>query len=237
MPTLPVRERGYARPDLLAETDWLAAHLGDPYVRVVDARPVDQYATGHLPGAVNLYGMTLRSAHSPLEIPDPEEFAVLAGGLGVDAATTVVVYDATGPPAGRVAWAFLHYGHQSTRLLDGGLTKWTQEGRPVTAAVPSYLPLAFRPRPTEGLSCGLDYAKACVGRPGVVLWDVRAAGEYDGSDPRDNPPGRAGHLPGAVHLEWSSFLDPITHTLKPAADLRRLLEAKGITPEAEVVAY
>lgn len=237
MTVLPVHQRGYAHPELLADTEWLAERTSDPSLRVVDARPPEQYAMGHIPGAVNVPGMTLRSVHSPLELPDPQEFARLAGSLGIDENTTVVAYDPAGPPAGRVAWGFLYYGHERTKLLDGGLTKWAQEGRPLETRVPAYTPGTFTPKPVEGLYCGLDYARASVKKPKTVLWDVRAAGEFDGSDPRDNAPARAGHLPGAVHLEWSNLLDPATRTLKTAAELRRILKAKGITPEAEVVSY
>ncbi len=108
---IPVRERGYAHPELLAETDWLAGCLSDPTVRVVDARADKDYAGGHIPGAVNLMGFTLGGLRPGPEMPEPEAFAHLVGALGIDQSTTVVVYDAgRSQMAGLVAWAFLYYG-------------------------------------------------------------------------------------------------------------------------------
>ena len=240
---IPVADRGYARPELLAETGWLAEHLDDPGVRVVDARPPDQYGEGHVPGAVNLPGMQVYGADGSFEISGPEEFRVVARSIGVGDDTTLVVYDQAGPPAGRVAWAFLYYGHADARLLDGGIPKWTAEGRALSTDAPpppaadAGSASAFTPHPQDGLYCGLDLAKGSVGRPGAVLWDVRSSEEYDGSNTRGNPEGRSGHLPGAVHLEWSALIDPESRTLKPAAELRALLAGVGITPESEVVCY
>lgn len=116
MDPLPIRDRGYAHPELLAETDWLADHLTDPKVRLIDARLPENYASNHVPGAVNLSsGGIPRTANR--DMPGPEKFANEAGNLGISNDTTVVVYDASGPMAGMVAWAFLYYGHMDVRIL------------------------------------------------------------------------------------------------------------------------
>jgi thiosulfate/3-mercaptopyruvate sulfurtransferase len=235
--TQPVSDRGYARPELLAETDWLESHLDDSDLRIIDARSPENYGAGHIPGAVNLFAMRLYGSGGSVELPDAEEFSQIMGGLGVGDDTSVVVYDGSGPTAGRVVWALWHYGHMNTRFLDGNVTKWMRESRSLSTEAASSAAATFTSRPTEGLYCGLDHAKDSVGKPGTIIWDVRSPGEYDGSEARTNPPDRAGHLPGAVHLEWTELLDPESKTLKSATDLQTLLGSRGITPESEVISY
>ena len=235
---IPIRERGYAHPELLAETDWLAGRLSDPMVRVVDARSDQDYARGHIPGAVHLDGYTLGGLRTGSEMPEPEAFAHLAGAFGIDEHTRVVVYDAGGPPtAGMVGWAFLYYGHPDTALLDGGLTKWAAEGLSLSDDAPAHEPWAFAARLEGGVYCSLDQAKASVDDDGVVFWDVRSVGEFEGTKKGWNAPPRLGHLPGAIHLEWAELFDADDGTLKPAVELDTLLGAKGITPQATVFAY
>ncbi len=236
---LPVRERGHAHPELLAETDSLASRLSDPTLRVVDARSDEDYASGHIPGAVHISGFTLGGIRPEPQMPEPEAFARLVGALGIDERTPVVVYDAGGRSqmAGMTAWTFLYYGHPDIRYLDGGLAKWTAEELPLSRDAPAHEPRTFAARPVEGVYCPLDRAKACVDDDGVVFWDVRAIGEFEGTTKGWNPPPRLGHLPGAIHLEYTELFDADNGTLKPAAELTTLLGAKGITPQATVVTY
>ncbi len=239
---LPVRERGYPHPELLAETDWLASRLSDPSVRVVDARSDKDYARGHIPGAVHFNGFTFGGLRTEAEMPEPEAFAHFVGALGIDERTPVVVYGAVSADsfpqmAGFIAWAFLYYGHPDTRFLDGGLEKWTAEGRLLSSDAPAHEPRAFAARLVEDVYCPLDQAKATVHDDSAVFWDVRTLGEFDGTTPGFNPPPRIGHLPGAIHLEWTELFDADNGTLKPAAELTILLRAKGITPEVGVVTY
>ena len=235
---ISVRERGYPHPELLAGTDWLAGHLSDPTVRVVDARSDKDYADGHIPGAVHLDGWSLGGLRTGSGMPEPEAFYHVVGALGIDEHTKVVVYDAGPPPtAGMVGWAFLYYGHPDTCLLDGGLTKWTAEGLELSNDAPDHELRTFASRLEGGIYCSLEQAKAGVDDDGVVLWDVRSVGEFDGTTKGWNAPPRLGHLPGAIHLEWAELFDSDSQTLKPAAQLTRLLGTKGITPQASVIAY
>ncbi len=239
---IPVRERDYAHPELLAETDWLASRLSDPTVRVVDARSDEDYAGDHIPGAVHINGFTLGGIRPESEMPEPEAFAHLVGALGIDERTPVVVYDAGGRSqlsqlAGMTAWTFLYYGHPDVRYLDGGLTKWTAEGRPLSSDPPAHEPRRFAARPVEGVYCSLNQAKASIDDAGVVFWDVRSLGEFEGTTKGWNAPPRLGHLPGAVHLDYRELFDADNGTLKPAAELSTLLGDKGITPEAAVTTY
>ena len=237
MQILPIRDRGYAHPELLAETDWLAGHLTDAKVRVIDARQPEHYAANHLPGAVNLngFGGVPRAANG--DMASPEEFAVLAGSLGVGNDTTVVVYDAPGQLMGMVAWSFSYYGHMDVRILDGGFAKWSVENRPVTTEVVDYPAAVFVPKPQQAIYCSLHQAESAVGRPKTVFWDTRSLEEFEGTRAGFGPPVRLGRIPGAVHLEWSELFDHDPMTLKPAKELQALLGSHGITPDSEIDTY
>ena len=238
----PVPERGYPHPELLAETEWLAGRLSDPMVRVVDARSDQDYASVHIPGAVHIDGFSLGGIRPEAEMPEPEAFAHLVGALGIDEHTPVVVYDEGGRSqwaqlAGMTAWTFLYYGHSDIRYLDGGLAKWTAEGLPLSSDAPAHEPRTFVAHPIEGVYCSLDQAKGSVDDDGVVFWDVRSVGEFEGTTKGWNAPPRLGHLPGAIHLDYRELFDADNGTLKPAADLTALLGARGITPQATVHTY
>jgi len=238
MSFIPVHQRGYTNPQLLAETDWLAEHMDDPAVRIVDARPPQQYAAGHIPGAVNLPGTNGIPRTVDGEMASPEEFGLVAGKLGIGNAGTIIVYDIPNQHMGLVAWAFLYYGHRDVRLLDGGYHKWTQEGRPVSTQPASYPRTVFSAKPVVAIYCSLSEAKSAHGRPQTVFWDTRSKAEYQGTAAGfGEPPPRLGRIPGAIHLEWVELLDPATKTLKPAAELRALLESRGITPDCEISTY
>jgi thiosulfate/3-mercaptopyruvate sulfurtransferase len=238
MTTTPVAQRGYAHPELLAETDWLAKHLEDLRVRIVDARAPQQYEAGHVPGAVNLDGFGSdipRAANA--DMADPHEFERIASRLGIDNDMTVVVYDTPAQRMGMVAWTFRYYGHRDVRILDGGFDKWSAEGRPVSTDVPAYPGATYVAKPVADVYCSLADAKAGQGRSDFVFWDTRSPGEYEGTAAGFGAPPRLGRIPGAVHLEWTELLDPEAETFKPASELRQLLESRGITPEKEVASY
>jgi thiosulfate/3-mercaptopyruvate sulfurtransferase len=136
---------------------------------------------------------------------------------------------------GMAAWAFMYYGHSNVQVLDGGFEKWTAEGRSTTMTPGAYPVGNFQADVVEALFCSLDHAKSVHGTPNTIFWDVRRPGEYDGSEGVNNP--RTGHVPGAIHLEWTELLDPETRTFKPGPELRAMLESRGITPEAEIECY
>jgi thiosulfate/3-mercaptopyruvate sulfurtransferase len=238
MSVLPIHQRGYTNSQYLAETDWLAEHMDDPNVRVVDARPPQQYAAGHIPGAVNLSGTNGIPRTADGEMASPEEFSLVAGKLGIGNGGTIIVYDIPNQHMGLVAWAFLYYGHQNVRLLDGGFEKWTREERPVSTEEVSYPMTTFNAKPVEAIYCSLSHAKASHGRPETVFWDTRSLAEFHGAgEGHGKPPPRPGHIAGAAHLDWIELIDPEAKTFKPAAELRALLESKGITPDREVNTY
>jgi thiosulfate/3-mercaptopyruvate sulfurtransferase len=238
MSVIPVHQRGYTNPQLLAETGWLAEHMDDPAVRIVDARPPQQYAAGHIPGAVNLPGTNGIPRTADGEMASPEEFSSVAGELGIGNGGTIIVYDIPNQHMGLVAWAFLYYGHQDVRLLDGGFEKWSREGRLVSVQAVSYRMTTFNAQPIETIYCSFSHAKASHGRPETVFWDTRSLAEFHGAgEGHGKPPPRPGHIAGAAHLDWIELIDPEAKTFKPAAELRALLESKGITPDREVNTY
>jgi thiosulfate/3-mercaptopyruvate sulfurtransferase len=238
MSVIPLYQRGYTNPQLLAETDWLAKHMDDPAVRIVDARPPQQYAAGHIPGAVNLPGTNGIPRTADGEMASPEEFGSVAGKLGIGNGGTIIVYDIPNQHMGLVAWAFLYYGHQDVRLLDGGFDKWSREGRAVSTQRTNYPEANFTAKPVEDIYCSLNHAKAAHARPQSVFWDTRSLAEFHGAgEGHGKPPPRPGHIAGAAHLDWIELIDPEAKTFKPAAELRALLDSRGITPEREVNTY
>jgi thiosulfate/3-mercaptopyruvate sulfurtransferase len=227
----------YPNPKPLVSAGWLAAHLHEPNVRVIDGRSAAEYAAGHIPGAALLPSPAFKAAGSG-ETCSPEEFAATAGSLGVRSSDTVVCYDANGPTAARVWWAFRVFGHPSVKFLHGGFPAWVGAGHPLKAGMETPPGVAYTVSGGQpGLACSLPQALAALQRPGVVFWDTRSLGEFTGDDPRNNDPAKAGHIPGAVHLQYSELVDRSTGLFKPAAEMRALLAARGITPESEIVAY
>src|SRR3954447_22958915 len=163
MPATPISERGYANPGLLAETGWLAEHLNDPDVRLIDTRSAQLYEAGHIPGAVNLAAVGGIPRAENGDMGTPGAFSALAQALGVSADSTVVVYDAPGAQMGMAAWAFEYYDHEHVQVLDGGFAKWTAEGRATSTAPGSYPSGSFEAQLVEELFCSLDHAQSVHG--------------------------------------------------------------------------
>ena len=176
----PISERAYARPELLAETGWLADRLTDPRIRVVDARGAGEYAAGHIAGAVHIDGFGNLPRAENGDMGSPPEFARLVGGLGIDNDTTVVVYDTPTQRMGMVAWTFLYYGHADVRILDGGVAKWLAERRTLETQPPAWPTVIYVAKPMEGVYCSLEQAKAAESRDDFVFWDTRSDDEYAG---------------------------------------------------------
>lgn len=233
-----IADRGYAHPELLAETDWLASRLSDSRVRIVDARGAEQYAEGHIAGAVHMdgFGRSIPRTENN-DMGAPGQWAATVGALGIDNDTTVVVCDVPSQRMGMVAWTFLYYGHSDIRILDGGVTKWMAEGRPLDTQVPTWPAATYTSSPTPAVYCSLEDARLGVQRDDFVFWDTRSGEEYAGTASGFRPVARPGHIPGAAHLEWTQLLDPQTRTLKSGPELRELLEAHGITPDKQVAGY
>jgi len=229
----------YARPELLAESDWLQAHLSDPNLRVVDCESFDSYRRGHLPGAVGLHvNPYIKDRANPIHVMPPDQFADLMGELGISNDTLVVCYDGNNSlTATRFWWCLLYYGHTNAKVLNGGWYKWIHESRPFELGQGKPVPRgSFQPRLDESCLCTLDYLKERYDKSDAVVLDVRSIDEYTGENDRGNK--RAGHIPGAVHLEWLNFItSDARRVFKPADELRLMLAQAGVTPEKEVLIH
>ncbi|MBI4611218.1 MAG: sulfurtransferase [Candidatus Rokubacteria bacterium] len=244
--------RSRPRESLLVETDWLAARLGDPALRVVDIRGVikppnapkpwylaqlDAYRQSHIPGAVFVDwtgDIVEPTAPVHMTVAGLDRFKVLMERLGIGDGHTVVVYDDTGTIAPRLWWVLNYYGHPEARLLNGGWTKWVAEGRPVTADAPAHPAAVFTPRVCPEWRVGTAEVKAALNDPGVALVDCRSPKEFVGEIGRGE---RKGRIPGAVNVPVGRCLDPETKTWKAPGEIRKLFEAAGVTPDRRVITY
>ncbi len=229
-------QAGYARPELLVETAWLAEHLNDPAVRIVDMRPRG-YGDAHIPGAVWLDNNAIRIANRPPSfLPTPAEFEELMARLGISNATRVIAYDERGGIyATRLWWILNHYGHANIAVLNGGWTKWTAEQRPANAVVPANERTAFTVKPgTVKVATAADVL-AAINKAGVKLVDARTQGEIDGKDLRGIK--RGGFIESSVPVYWEDTLDPASKTFKSAADIQKLYRDRGVQASDEVITY
>ncbi|MBW7882459.1 MAG: sulfurtransferase [Caldilineaceae bacterium] len=235
----------YAHPEVLVSTEWMADHLNDPDIRLVESNEdVLLYETGHIPGAVNI------DWHNDLNDPvvrdyiGPEQFAALLSRNGISPNTTVVFYgDKNNWWATYAYWVFQLFGHTNARILNGGRAKWIAEGRELTRDKPSY-PASSYPVPVRDdskirafRSEVLEHIKA--GKP---LVDVRSPGEYKGellhmADYPQEGALRGGHIPGARNVPWARAANA-DGTFKSVADLRAIYEQEqGLSAQDDVIAY
>ena len=228
---------GYARPELLAETDWLAHHLNDPNLRIVDCEVPDGYGRAHIPGAVNVGVNTYVKGDGRIHVMPPEEVAEFMGNLGIGDDTLVVAYDSRASLlAARFWWVLNYYGHTNVKVLNGGWRKWMTERRPMTDKPTTVTKATFTSRANPSLIVKAADLKEQIGKPGVAIWDVRSLDEHTGKNTRGNK--YAGHVPGACHLEYLNAVDTEgLQTFKQAPELRRMLAAIGVTPDKQVYTY
>ena len=227
---------GYARPELLVDTAWLAQHLTDANVRIVDLRPRG-YGEGHIPEAVWLDNNWIRNPKAPPAfLPTPQEFEALMSRLGISNNTRVIAYDERGGIyATRLWWILNHYGHANVAVVDGGWTKWAAEQRATSSTTPTPSAASFKVKPGTVKVATADQVKAAINKPGVKLIDARTQGEIDGKDLRNIK--RGGYIESSVPVYWEDTLDPVSKTFKPAAEIAKLYRDKGITAKDDVTVY
>jgi len=228
---------GYARPELLVETAWLATNLNDPKLRILDVRAADKYQQGHIPGAINLNSGQLDQKYGEVQDVAPaEKVAEVLGNLGVGSDSKVVIYDdASTLSAGRVFWVMDYYSHPSLAILNGGFPKWDIEKREVTRQATKVEPAKFTTKADASKRADAAYVKANLGKSSVSLCDVRSPDEYTGKDVRAN---RGGAIPGATNVDWANNVTTgATPQMKLASDLKKLYTEAGVTPEKEVITY
>jgi thiosulfate/3-mercaptopyruvate sulfurtransferase len=225
----------YAHPEVLVDANWVAAHMDDPTVRIVDARmPLEGsvYEIGHIPGAV--FVDMLNDLCCPSDIMDADRFAALMGRLGIGDDTTVVIYDTEGGPwAARLWWALRYYGHDQAAMLDGGLRSWVLAGKPLDTLAPWVLPAVFTPEVQPSWRATTDEVRAAIDDPAVSLVDALPWPNYTG----DAPDFGAGHIPSAVSLPATDTLDAVMLTVRDAGALSRMLMRAGLDPRQRVITY
>ena len=225
-------------PDIFVTTEWLAEHISDPNVRLVDTDVPEEYENGHIPGSVNPIDHYFKtSLEDRTHIQGPEQFAETMSDLGIGDDTTVIGYDRSGGVYSfRLMWALHYYGHTNVKFLDGGLPKWKAEGREISTE-PGIAPsTTFTPSANSEIFASRDQVLEAIDDESTILLDVRADDEWNGTNKRGGS--RGGRIPGAVHLEWANF-----HTggeipvLRSAEEIRKLLADVGITTDKNVITY
>jgi thiosulfate/3-mercaptopyruvate sulfurtransferase len=238
----------YARPDALVSTEWLADHLADPHVRVVDSSykqpgvaPTarQDYDAGHIPGAVffDIDDVAEPGTRLPHMVPSAERFAAKMVERGIGDDDRVIVYDAVGlSSAGRAWWMLRLFGHDSVALLDGGLPKWKAEGRPLETAAPTIPPRRFTARFRPELVRDKEAIRGNIAARREQVVDARSAGRFDGTAAETWPGRRRGHIPGSRNLPFDLVTDRAMRQVKSAGDLQRLFEAAGVRLDRPIVA-
>ncbi|MVT49877.1 3-mercaptopyruvate sulfurtransferase [Bradyrhizobium yuanmingense] len=233
--------------DPLVSTEWLAAHIGDANLKILDASfklpgvlplPKDDYLAAHLPGAV-FFDVDAVSDHSnplPHMFPSAEQFGRDVGNLGISNADTVVLYDAGGwVAAPRAWWMFLSYGHSNVRILNGGLKKWRTEGRATESGEVKPKPATFTASYDANRVRSMQQLIANVESRKEQVIDARAADRFEGRAPEPRPGIRSGHIPGARNVPYNLLFDAATGEMKPLDELRAAFTKAGVKLDAPIV--
>lgn len=235
----------YAHPEALVDTNWLAEHLHDPKVRIVESNEdILLYDTGHIPGAVKIDWQADLNDQVERDYLNKEGFEQLASRLGISNDTTVVFYgDKNNWWATYALWVFKLFGHEDARILNGGRKKWIDEGRETTKEVPSYPATHYtaQERDDKTIRAFRDQVREHIKQSGTALVDVRSPAEYSGEKthmPEYPQEGtlRGGHIPTAKSIPWAKAAND-DGTFKSPEELKALYEGQGITPDKDVVAY
>jgi thiosulfate/3-mercaptopyruvate sulfurtransferase len=223
----------------VVSTEWLAKHLGEPDLRVLDgtwhmpqlerdARA--EFAQAHIPGAVffDIDHIADRTTSLPHMLPTAEAFAEAVGALGVGSGDRVVVYDVRGViSAARVWWTFRAFGHEGVAVLDGGLRAWKAAGRPLEAGEPAPTRRQFRATLRPELVRDLDAMRRNLATRAEQVLDARSHGRFEGTEPEPRAGLRGGHIPGSLNLPYETLYRP-DGTLLPPNALRTALVAAGV---------
>jgi thiosulfate/3-mercaptopyruvate sulfurtransferase len=242
----PIEERGYAHPDVLVSTDWVAQHLKDPKVRIIESNEDPLlYPSGHVPGAVHVDWTSDLNDQLRRDYITRERFEALMSRIGATNDTTVVFYgDKNNWWATYAFWVFQLFGHTNAKVMDGGRVKWQKESREMTRDVPSYPKSQYKAseRNDTPHRAYRDDVHAHLKKQGQLV-DVRSPEEYAGTrmhmpDYPNEGALRGGHIPGAKSVPWARAINPDEGTFKPAVELKKLyLEEQQLSPDKETIAY
>jgi thiosulfate/3-mercaptopyruvate sulfurtransferase len=237
----------YRHPVRWITTEWLADHLDDPHVLVIDCRRnYHAYIHNHIPGSISLHEGLLRMhiGKSPVRWISPEAAQNIFSTLGIEQDRPIVVYSDTLPPEASprtgndgleqpfIAYSLVRFGCRNVMILDGGLLKWKSEKHPLTSDYGIASPSAFTVDVQIGFLTGYDECIRLKDETDVILLDTRSSSMYEGQGPWPKP----GHIPGAVNLPSALLMDTDNTTLlKKEEDIRRILFSAGITPEKTII--
>ncbi len=231
------------RDDVLVSTQWVADHLNDPKVKLIEV-DVDttQYDEGHIQGAVGFNWTSQLQDQLRRDIAGQEQIEKLLGEAGVSNGDTIILYgDNNNWFAAYAFWLLTMYGHKNLRLMDGGRKKWVDEGRPTTKEAAKPAQASYRAKgPDLGLRARSDEVLTAVGGGKHALVDVRSPAEYNGEIMA--PPGlpetaqRMGHIPGAQNVPWAQAANE-DGTFKSDEALKQLYGGKGVTGDKDIIAY
>lgn len=233
----------YVHPEYLVNTNWVAEHLDDPQVRIVESdEDYLLYETGHIPGSVKVDWFTTLQDSVRRDFLSRNEFEALCAKLGIGNDTTVVFYgDRNNWFACYAFWLFEYYGHQKLKIMDGGRAKWIDEGRPVTRDVPIVPQTTYQAKEADhSIRAFRDEVLRHVSEREPLV-DVRSVQEYTGellhmpNYPQEGAM-RGGHIPGAKNIPWSKAVRE-DGTFKSEEELRKMYEDQGIKPDEEIIAY
>jgi thiosulfate/3-mercaptopyruvate sulfurtransferase len=238
------KDSGYANPDVLVSTDWVAEHLDDPNVRIVEAdEDVLLYDMGHIPGAIKVDWHTDLQDQVRRDFLDKAGFEDLMRRSGIGNDTTVVFYgDRNNWYATYTYWLFKYFGHKDARVMNGGRAKWEAEGRPMTRDVPTYPETTYTAQESdERIRAYRDDVRKQVDSGAPTLVDVRSVPEYTGevlhmAGYAQEGAQRGGHVLGAKSIPWATAANE-DGTFKNPAQLKEIYEGRGITPDKNVIAY
>jgi thiosulfate/3-mercaptopyruvate sulfurtransferase len=234
-------EQGYANPAALVSTQWVADHLNDANVRLIEVDvDTSAYGQGHIQGAVGVNWTTQLGDPIRRDIPSKEDWAKLLGQAGVGPDTHVVFYgDNNNWFAAFAYWVSKIYGHQNAALMNGGRKKWELENRPLTTDASSPAATTYPARNAD-LKYRASLQDVLNRASGTALVDVRSPAEFNGEVIA--PPGmsetaqRAGHVPGAQNIPWAQAANE-DGTFKSPEELKTLYANKGVTGDKDVIAY
>jgi thiosulfate/3-mercaptopyruvate sulfurtransferase len=229
-------DKQYTRETLLTTASELQRKLNAENLCIIDVRPAEDYANGHIPGATHfdLFGLSLiDTSDAPLKA-----FMFMIHHVlelrGVNESKEVVFYeDNSGMRAARGLWFLEYYGHPNAKMLDGGFRAWKAAGAPVTSDATPPKTAPFKIAERRDVLATTDDVLRSLGQKQIAILDTRSVGEYLGTHVRA---ARGGAIPGAIHIEWTDNLAP-DGKFKSNDELKAMYDKAGITPEKEVVSY
>lgn len=233
-------------PKTLVSTEWLAAHLQDPDLRILDASwylpamnrdPKAEYDAAHIPGArfFDIDEISDQRSDLPHMVPPVEKFMSRMRAMGVGDGHQVVVYDGAGIySAPRVWWLFRLMGQDDVAVLDGGFAKWQAEGHPVEDMPPVVRDRHMTVRRQNHLVKDVTQVSAASKLADTAILDARAAGRFEGRDEEPRPGLRKGHIPGSRNLPFGDLLNA-DGTMKSVEDLTAAFTARGVDMRKPVI--